>query len=335
MRKKLSVMVTVCLLMALTTKSQILPSFGNSRTATTGFQFLKIIPDARSSGMAGSFISLADDASAMYWNPAGLALTDTAKLHFQFGQTSYYSGMGQSYLGIVYSGSRLNFWGLQVISMSSGEMDVTTEFQPFGNGQTFGVTDLLVGLSFAKVLSDNFSFGLSGKYVYENIANVYVHNGIFDLGFVYNVGFNGNTRFAVGVSNFGFNVSPSGKVTVSTLNGDKVIENFENMAVPSIFRMGVSTRVFHKGIHNLVASAQLTHPTDNNETIAFGAEYDLKNILYLRTGYEFGADQKGMPAAGIGINLQRYFGGIRVDYSFNNKDILGNIHRITLGVSLK
>lgn len=316
-------------------QAQILPSFGDSRTGTTGLQFLKIAPDARSASLAGSYNALVDDVAAVFWNPAGLTHIDSSKLHFQFGQTNYFAGIQQSYFGFAYSKSRLNFWGFQVINLTSGEMPVTTEFEPFGNGQVFSASNLLVGISFGKILSENFSFGISGKYVYENIYDVYIHNGIFDFGFIYNVGMNGKTKFAVGISNFGFNVSPSGKVVVSTLNGDKIVENFENVAVPAIFRLGLATRVWDKNYHQLSLVAQLNHPTDNNETLGIGAEYNLKKILFLRMGYEIGSDQNTIPTAGFGINLQRYFGGVTLDYGFNNKDLLGNVHRITLGIRLK
>lgn len=315
--------------------AQILPSFGDSRTGTTGLQFLKIAPDARSAALSGSFSSMSDDVSSVFWNPAGLTLMDSNSWQFQFGQTSYFAGIKQNYFGAATTTDRLNFWGLQVLSLNSGSMDVTTEFAPFGTGQTFSVSNLLIGFSFGKILSDNFSFGVNAKYVNENIADIYIHNGIFDFGFIYNVGIQHNTRFAVGISNFGFNVSPSGKVVISTLNGDKEIENFENVAVPAIFRMGLSSQIWHKNYHKLVLAMQLNHPTDNNETLSFGAEYSLKNILFLRTGYEIGTDQAALPSFGVGINLQRYFGGLLLDYAFGNKDLLGNVHRITLGIKLR
>ena len=36
-------------------------------------QFLLITPGARATGMGEAFVSIADDATATYWNPAGLA----------------------------------------------------------------------------------------------------------------------------------------------------------------------------------------------------------------------------------------------------------------------
>lgn len=314
---------------------QILPSFGNSRTGTTGFQFLKIFPDARASALSGSVVSFVNDLSSVYWNPAGLTFLDSNKFHFQFGHTVYFGGMDLNFATFSFSRKYLNFWAFHLLSFSTGEMPMTTEFNPAGNGLNFWAGDVLASISYAKILSDNFSIGINAKYVSENIAGIKTFNGLFDIGFVYNVGFSKKTRFAVSMSNFGFNVSPKGKVVVSTLNGDKVIENFENIAVPAIFRMGLATIAYHKGFHQLGISSQLTHPTDNNETVSVGLEYSYRNFLLLRTGYEFGSDLRSFPSAGIGLYFRRFFGNMSIDYSFNARDYFGNIHRITLGFSLK
>jgi hypothetical protein len=335
LRKIPTLIVLVFLLNSLQLSAQVLPSFGNSRTGTAGLQFLKIAPDARSASLSGSYSALCNDVSAVFWNPAALTQLDSNRFHFQFGHTAYFAGVDMNYGGFAWSKSRLNYWALSIINLTSGDMNMTTEYQPEGNGLTFTASDLLVALSFAKVLSDNFSFGITGKYVYEDIAGVKMHNGIFDLGFVYDIGIERSTKFAVGISNFGFNVSPYGEVRLTTHQGTDTISNFESVSVPSIFRMGLSSKVYDKDIHSLTLTAQLTHPTDNNERIGVGVEYGLKKLLYIRTGYEFGADQNGWPSAGIGIYLQRYFGNLKFDYSFNNKDLLGSIHRLTIGFSLK
>jgi len=316
-------------------KAQILPSFGNSRTGTAGFQFLKIAPDARSASLAGSVAAFTNDLSSVYWNPAGLSCMDSNHYNFQIGHTLYFSGIEHNYAAMGYTKHFQNFWAFSVMSFNSGEMDMTTEFLPNGNNLKFIAGDFLAALSFAKILSDNFSFGLTSKYIEEDIAGIKARNGIIDIGFIYKIGFNGKTRFSAGISNFGFNISPSGSVKVSTLNGTKVYENFENIAVPAIFRMAISTVLYHNIFHHIASAVQLTHPTDNNETVSIGVEYSYKKFLFLRSGYEFGTDYQEWPSLGFGLRFQRYFGCFCFDYSFNNKNVFGNIHRITLGISIK
>lgn len=315
--------------------AQVLPSFGNSRTGTTGMQFLKIAPDARSMGMAGSYISTVSDLSALYWNPAGLSRIDTAKYHFQAGHTLYFAGINMSWGAFGMRTSRDAFFGINVMSLNVGEMEETTEFQPMGTGRTFSPSNFVLSASYARILSSNFTFGITGKYAHEGMAGVATNNVMFDLGLDYLIKEVRNLRFAVTLTNFGINVQPSGQVRILKTNGEEDVDEFETISVPTTFRLGASIDAIQKEKQNLRLSLQLNHPADNNETLALGAEYFFKKVFFVRTGYEFGQDEDGFPPIGFGIALPRRFGKITLDYSLNNKVRLGNVHRLCLGLQLK
>jgi hypothetical protein len=58
--------VLLCLLTLVqfnSVRAQVLPAFGATRAGTTGMQFLKIGPDARSAGLSGNFVALVNDVS--------------------------------------------------------------------------------------------------------------------------------------------------------------------------------------------------------------------------------------------------------------------------------
>jgi hypothetical protein len=298
-------------------------------------QFLKIAPDARGMGMAGSYISTVSDLSAMYWNPAALSRIDTARYHFQAGNTLYFAGINMAWGAFGMRSSQQAFWGVSVMSLNVGEMEETTEFQPTGTGRTFSPSSFVVSASYARILTSNFTFGVTGKYAREGMADVVTNNVMFDLGLDYLIQEVRNLRFAVTLTNFGINVEPSGKATVLKTTGAEEIENFESISVPTTFRLGASIDAIQKEKQNLRLSAQLNHPSDNNETFAFGAEFLLKKMLYIRTGYEFGQDETGFPPLGLGIVFPRRFGKITIDYSLNNKVRLGNVHRLALGLQLR
>ena len=63
-----------------TSFAQIFPTYGNNKTGGSGMQFLKITPDAKSAAMSGAVVGLVNDASAMFWNPAGITSIDTGKV---------------------------------------------------------------------------------------------------------------------------------------------------------------------------------------------------------------------------------------------------------------
>ncbi len=312
--------------------AQILPSFGDSRTGTTGFQFLKIGPDARSAGMGESYISTVDDVSALFWNPAGMANVDTFDWHIAGGHNQYFSNITLQHLGIVRALGSDTYIGLGMLYLNTGDMPVTTEFLPFGNGQSFRATDMAVGLSLARKLTDQFQFGITSKYIYEGIAGINTHGLVFDFGFQYDVGL-ANTHFAVGVNNFGFNTTPSGSIEKVDLSGTITASDFEPVAIPSVFRLGFSWDPVLTAKNRWTLALQLNHPTDNNETLSFGTEYFWNHLLYLRAGYIFGADESGLPSFGFGIDLKRSYGNLKFDYGYLHKNRLGMSHRIGMGIA--
>ncbi len=290
------------------------------------------MPDARGNSLAGSYTAVADDALSMLWNPAGIAQISKERLHLQFAQTRYFAGINISAAGAVFRPRQHSFWAVYTQVMSTPDMEETTEFQPEGTGRTFRSQSTLAGFTFARELTRSFSFGVNTKLARETYGDVSVTNVLFDLGLRYNVDVK-NIRFAVTLSNFGVNVKPSGEVTRLHYNGEETVTDFEQVSVPAVFRIGAAFDPIDKENHHLCISGQLNHPTDNNETVALGAEYTLRKVLFVRTGYEFGSDVPGFPPLGMGIKLQRKFGSLRIDYGFTHKQRLGQIHRVGIGVA--
>ena len=54
--------------------------FGVDKAGTTAAKFLSIGVGSKAVGMGGSYTSIADDATAMYWNPAGLSFHQTKEV---------------------------------------------------------------------------------------------------------------------------------------------------------------------------------------------------------------------------------------------------------------
>lgn len=325
----------ICLCGTLQVHAQILPSFGDSRSGSTGMQFLKIAPDARSLSLGGAYVAMANDVSAMFWNPAGITGVDTGKLNLQLSNTRYFGDITSNYAGAVSKVGKLSYLGIQVFSMNYGSMEETTEFDPNGTGRTFAVSNYFIGLTYAKILTNNFSFGINGRYANEGFPGVSIHNVLFDLGLKYDIGLK-NARFGVNFSNFGFNVTPEGKAQVLKFSGPTDVTNFTSVTVPGIFRLGAAIDPLIGKKHNITLATQLNHPTDNNETYSFGAEYTYKRLFYGRIGYEFASDEfYSAPSFGTGVKLKRKYGAITIDYGFLAKNRLGSLHRITLGICIK
>lgn len=308
----------------------IIPSLGNSRSGTSGFQFLKINPDARSSALGGSNVADAADASSLYLNPALAAQMRGNQIHL--GHTQYFTDISLNYAAYVHRMRSMAF-GASLIYLDSGDMNETTEFNPFGTGRTFRAINMAAGLTFAQELTNLFSYGVSLKYVEERIAEFEAQTVVFDIGFFYRVGDTG-LRFAVGLNNFGIDASPSGEVRRLDLNGEIRETEFEDVSPPTTFKMGAAYDVFTGDNFSVVGLAQLTNPADNAEQFSLGAEMSYLNQFYLRAGYEFGVDEASLPSFGVGFRLPVLNYSLGLDYGFSTRDRLGSLHRFALKFNL-
>src|SRR5258706_12979982 len=113
-------------------------------------------------------------------------------------------------------------------------MAFTTETQPFETGDYFSYGDVALGLTSAKKMTDQFSFGVTVRYVEETLDILKMRGVMVDLGTFYWTGL-GTSRFAVVVSNFGPDVAPKGDVT--QFDGTKV-SSFQSFSPPTSFKLG-------------------------------------------------------------------------------------------------
>lgn len=324
-----SLLILICSIL----QGQLLPTYGDSRTATTGWQFLKMNPDARAAGMSESYLAVVNDVSSLYWNPAGLTRLDSNKFHFAINFSDELADAKNEFAGVVYRAGNNTLFGVSLQYVDAGIMQVTTEFMPQGTGQTFRATDVGIGISVARELTDQFSFGITAKYIREDLATVHTQNIVFDFGFQYDIGI-ANTRFAVGLQSFGFNTEPSGEIETTLLSGDTIFSDFTEISVPTVFRIGMAWDAVKTEKNMLTASAQLNHPTDNNETYSIGLEYGWKQIFFARSGYLFSSDLASFPSLGFGLQLKRHFGIVRLDYGFNYRDNSGASNKIGFSLTL-
>ncbi len=316
-------------------QAQILPSFGGDRAGTSGFQFLKISVDPRGNAMGESAVSNAIDGSALFWNPALASQISGPQLSLQ--HSAYFSDVSLQYASLIYPLRSLNLTvGASLVTLNSGSMDVTTEFEPFGTGETFNYFDVAAGITLSQALTDLFSYGVTAKYVRESVAEISTSTTLFDLGVFYRVGTTG-AQMAVALKNFGPNAKPSGSIE-RTVIGDPTTRTetlFETVTPPTTFLMGFSYTLWNDSPDkSLLMSAQLNNPNDNAENWNFGVEYTWHELLHLRAGYRFGLDEYTLPSLGAGVKTDQLGPTLQLDYGFSQLERLGTVHRVGLNVSL-
>jgi len=307
----------------------IIPSFGDARSGTAGFQFIKISVDPRSAAMGNSATADAIDGSSLYWNPA-LAV-QVKKSQVFISHSAYFIDIAKDYFGYIQKFKYVAI-GVSLQYLNSGDITETTEFQPYGTGRKFRTIHYSAGVTLSQRLTDLFSYGLTVHYLDERIEEVESKTGAVDLGFFYRVGDTG-LRFAVGLNNFGFDTKPKGKTVRPTLNGNVTETNFKSVSLPTTFILASALDVIRNDKMSLMFTGQLTNPSDNSERFSIGAEYGFLNRFFLRGGYQFGVDEIKYPSGGVGVNVPFESHNLGVDYGFTNYENLGNIHRLALKIT--
>lgn len=327
MKNFYKILVLILILSVSVSYAQLIPNLGGQKTGTSALQFLKIGHGARATAMAETYVAVSDDISSLFWNPAGLVAFKENGVTFS--HTEWFVDTRLEFFGGVYHFGGNNALGISLTALSTEDMKVTTELQPFGTGQYFRYSDIAVGLSYARQLTEQFSFGATVKYIEETLGELKMRTVVGDLGTFYKTGL-GTTRFAVSISNFGAQVSPTGSVD---LIGGRTADNFQKFPPPTLFKIGFAMEPVLTLTNRLTTSIQLNSPNDNAEHVSVGAEYAYKEMFFLRAGYKFNVDAENF-SAGAGFKLPISFAKMNMDYAVTNYRQLGISHRISLNILL-
>jgi hypothetical protein len=101
------------------------------KTGTTSSKFLSIGIGPRANAMGGAFTSIANDAEALYWNPAGIAAIYQNQALFTY--TKLFADIHLNYFGLVIPVGEIGNFGISVTALSVGDMEITTEYYPERN----------------------------------------------------------------------------------------------------------------------------------------------------------------------------------------------------------
>lgn len=308
-------------------------SLGGERVATNAGAFLKIGIGAKAVGLGEAFTAVADDGTALFWNPAGLVNLPRREAHFS--HVSWIADIDYEYVAYA---QPLDYLGGISVGFHVGtlrtDMMETTEYQPYGTGREFTYSDLFVGAGAARRFTDKLSIGLGFKYIRENygaaIDGPVTNTWAADFGTFYHIGFR-EAVFSVVLLNFGPEWKPSGSYL--EFGGGTIPQerDFESFAPPTSFKAGLAGLLWENADFRQIGVLEMNRPPDNSETYRFATEVEYRGALALRTGYSLNTDELKW-SGGIGVRLET--GGFtdRVDYAFTTSDYLGRVDRISLGV---
>lgn len=328
--KKMNSLFCLVLLLPLGTLSQVLPNFGGERAGLSSLSFLKNDMSIRSLALGGSSVALSGDGYSIINNPA--ALVDLENTTYTISNLFLGGGVNQSFVSASYPlKDKVSNLSFSLNSLNSGAMEERTEFMPMGTGRQVFVTNLAVGATYARQLSDLFSAGVTVKYIYEGIANYQNSTATVDVAFLYNTDYK-DLKFAVMIQNFGGNSSLNSSEAIPVTFNRNTGIGLDANTVPTVFKLGLSITPYKTDMHSLTPSLQLNHPNDNAENYRLGLEYNLKELFFARAGYRISVKHQHIPTFGFGVRTR--LGGLpfTIDYAANPTNFLGMQHGIGLQI---
>ncbi|MBU1065753.1 PorV/PorQ family protein, partial [bacterium] len=287
--------------------------------------------------------AVANDASAIYWNPAGMAKLERNEVLLN--HTEWLADINYDFASMVIKLDDASAFGVSYTGLNMGDMEIRTILEPEGTGELFSVNDMSFGISYARNLTDRFSIGFNGKYIQQDIYHMSSSAFAVDIGTLFKTRLNGMT-IGMSISNFGNKMTLSGKDALVKHDIDANIEgnndrinaylNTDSWSLPLTLRLGVAMDLLKTRISRLTVAADAMHPSDNLESMNVGFEYSLKEFLFIRGGYTnlFLEDGEETIAVGGGIHYSiRGFASLHFDYAYSDFGILNNVHRFSIGLS--
>lgn len=298
---------------------------GGQRIGTASATFLKIEVGAQAVAMSGAGAALAGDATVLYWNPAGAA--QVANNNLALSHIAWPADIQYEFLGYVHHLPRFGTFGLSLGMLHMADMEVTNEYYPTGTGEYFRFQDSFAALTYARKMTNRFSFGVSIKYVDEVLADVRMGGWMIDLGTFYWTGYR-KVRFAVSLVNFGPDLEARGSYMKKNIQGEREEQAYEAFAPPTTFRVGVAGDLYSSELYNLIAAMQINHPMDNVENAVLGLELQVLQRLHLRGGYRINFAEERL-TVGAGLLLPVAGARVVLDYAFKDFVHLGATHQFT------
>ena len=322
--------------------------FAQNNVATTSAAFLEIGPGARSLGMGSAYVSVANDASSLYWNPAGIVNVSRPEVQSFYTtwlvETQYY--YNTAVVPLVPYGNL----GFSFTAITMDEMIVRTvqDPEPSDYGQKFDAGNISMGIAYAKKLTDRFSFGFQTKFIQESIWQMNAQGFAVDIGTLFIT--KRDLRIGMSVSNFGGKLGMEGNNTLVDIdvdeniygNNDRIDGNLgtAKWPLPLMFRFGISREFTFASNMKCLFAVDAIHPNNNPEYLNIGLEYSAMDMVFLRVGkshtfYEL-SFQEDDQNIGIGPEQGLSFGAgvkyqiprgpmINIDYVFTDFGIFNNI----------
>lgn len=323
------------------------------RVGEAGSLDLLINPWARSSGFHSLNTASVWGLEAMRLNVGGLAFVDQTEIAFSSTRWLEGSDITISSFGFAQHVGESGVFGVNVMSMSFGDLIRTTVDQPDGgDGSTFSPRYTNIGLAYSKSFSESIHGGILVRLVNQSIADVSAGGIAFDTGIQYVTGPNDNVKFGISLRNVGTPMQYSGDglnvayeaTTGATINGEQRPAAFE---LPTLLNIGGAYDFYIGDRHRITAVANFTSNSFRGDFIGAGLEYAFNEMFMLRGGFKYedgmfeeeialGSSALNGFAGGLSVNVPFKEDGpqIGIDYSYRTTTVFNGVHSFSVKINL-
>ena len=321
-------MKTLKLVLTSVTMFAVLIAGDESRIGTSGGNQVLVPVGARGIALAGSERVYSSGLESIYWNPAGLARSQSPTVLAS--SMDLFNDMGVNYFGASGNFDKLGMLGVTVKSIDMGDIPVTTVEDMDGlGGGTFKPTLTTMGLTYANSFSDRAFFGVTGKIVYESIPRAEASAYALDIGVQYTglAGVDG-LGLALVLNNIGTDLHYEGSALTSQGTTEDGISDFMNREssydkLPSTYNMSLSYSVA-----GAILGMTYTSHNFSYDELNLGGEYTLNDMFHLRAGLtspmleeDSMNDGETLYSMNFGAGLKYSLYGVNlvVDYTMRNQ----------------
>ena len=319
-------------------------------------EFLSAGVGARAIGMGGAFVSVANDATAAYWNPAGLAKIGRNAFSAMYSDVFESADGGflssglvkYNFANYIHNWRTVGTFGVSWIRLGIDDIPRTTFtdvnynsklgdfYDTNGNGvkdpgelyidrpkvaEFFSNSDDAILISYARPFSDRLAVGGNFKILHQSLFRNRAFGWGFDVGAIFKV----VDGFQIGVI---IQDATGTRISWNTDSRPTFVRS-PNLKFGASYLLPISviksTAIFSADIDTDGGDIDSQNNSQFRYRIHYGVEYWLFNIIALRAGSE-----KGELSVGAGFRIPIGNAAICADYAFASHEDLGGSQRVSL-----
>lgn len=336
--------------------TQVTYAGNKDRQGQAGASELLINPWARSSGWGSVGIATTRGIESVYINVAGLAFTKGTEL--RFAETSWLKGSDINIhsFGFAQKMGESGALGVSIMSMTFGDIPITTTELPEGGIGTFSPNLMNVNIAYSRIFSNSIYGGFNLKILSESIKDMNAQGFALDAGIQYVTGEMQNIKFGITLKNLGASLKfngdgldlrtyISGQTSAFTMK-----QRAQSFELPAQLLLGAAYDFYLPSDHRLTLAGSFTSNSFSKDQFTGGLEYSFKSYLMIRAAYTY---EDGITnSVDDPVNRTNAFNGLSggfsvqvplnkekgstfsVDYSYRSTDNFDGTHSIGASITL-